>query len=161
VAHGLIKSLNSFVWLQRWLNRVRWLVYTRIWGMDIDPTAVVSLKARLDRTNPTGVHIGRHSYVALNACILTHDMTRQHRADVWIRENCFVGACAVILPGVTVGPNSIVAAGAVVTRDVPPNTIAAGNPARVLRSEINVGRYGVLRRQGPSAVSEPVLNGVA
>jgi maltose O-acetyltransferase len=47
--------------------------------------------------------------------------------DVWI------GGSSVILPGITIGDNSIVAAGSVVTRDVPPNTIVAGNPARILK----------------------------
>lgn len=47
--------------------------------------------------------------------------------DVWI------GARALILPGVTVGENSIIAGGAVVTKDVPPNTVVGGNPARVLK----------------------------
>jgi acetyltransferase-like isoleucine patch superfamily enzyme len=47
-----------------------------------------------------------------------------------IRDNCFIGYQAVILPNVTVGPNAIVAAGAVVTRDVPEGTIVAGVPAR-------------------------------
>jgi acetyltransferase-like isoleucine patch superfamily enzyme len=50
-----------------------------------------------------------------------------------IRRNAWIGAGATILPGVTVGVNSIVAAGAVVTRDVPDNTIVGGVPAKVLR----------------------------
>jgi maltose O-acetyltransferase len=48
--------------------------------------------------------------------------------DVWIGGNC------TILPGVTIGDNSIVAAGSVVTKDVPPNTVVAGNPAKILKS---------------------------
>lgn len=52
---------------------------------------------------------------------------------VCIMDNCWIGQNAVILKGVTVGPNSIVGAGAIVTRDVPPSSIVAGNPARVLR----------------------------
>ncbi|MDE1177861.1 MAG: acyltransferase [Edaphobacter sp.] len=51
---------------------------------------------------------------------------------VEIRDNCFIGYNATVMPNVTVGPNSIVAAGAVVTRDVPPGTIVAGVPARVI-----------------------------
>jgi acetyltransferase-like isoleucine patch superfamily enzyme len=51
-----------------------------------------------------------------------------------IRNNVWIAAGAIVLGGVTVGENSVVAAGSVVTRDVPPNTLVAGNPARVLRS---------------------------
>ena len=52
---------------------------------------------------------------------------------VHIEENAWLGANATILPGVTVGKNAIVAAGAVVTKDVPANTIVAGIPARVIK----------------------------
>ena len=51
-----------------------------------------------------------------------------------IKENCFIGDSTIILPGVTIGPNSIVGAGSLVTRDIPPNTVAAGNPAKVICS---------------------------
>jgi galactoside O-acetyltransferase len=51
-----------------------------------------------------------------------------------IGRNVWIGAGATIIGGVTVGDNSVVAAGSVVTRDVPPNTLVGGNPARVIRS---------------------------
>ncbi|GAB3490415.1 sugar O-acetyltransferase [Spirosoma knui] len=51
-----------------------------------------------------------------------------------IRRNAWIGAGATILPGVTVGENAIVAAGAVVSRDVPPNTVVAGVPAKVVKT---------------------------
>lgn len=51
-----------------------------------------------------------------------------------IADNVWIGGGAVILPGVTVGENSVVGAGAVVTRDVPPNTVVVGNPARAVRT---------------------------
>ncbi len=51
-----------------------------------------------------------------------------------IERNVWIAAGATIIGGVTVGANSVVAAGAVVTRDVPPNTLVGGNPARVIRS---------------------------
>jgi maltose O-acetyltransferase len=49
-----------------------------------------------------------------------------------IKENCFIGDSAIILHGVTIGPNSVIGAGSVVTRDIPANTVAAGNPAKVI-----------------------------
>jgi acetyltransferase-like isoleucine patch superfamily enzyme len=49
-----------------------------------------------------------------------------------IRDNVFIGYKAIVLPGVTIGPNAIVAAGTVVARDVPPNSVVAGVPARVV-----------------------------
>lgn len=49
-----------------------------------------------------------------------------------IRDNCFVGYGSIIMPRVTIGPDSIVAAGAVVTRNVPPGVVVGGNPARVI-----------------------------
>jgi carbonic anhydrase/acetyltransferase-like protein (isoleucine patch superfamily) len=51
---------------------------------------------------------------------------------VRVLDNCFVGVNSILMPGVTVGPNSIVGAGSVVTRDVPARSVAAGVPARVL-----------------------------
>ena len=53
---------------------------------------------------------------------------------VRICKNAWVGAGATILPGVTVGENAVVAAAAVVTKDVPANTIVAGNPARIIKT---------------------------
>lgn len=57
----------------------------------------------------------------------------QFNVDVKICSNVWIGAGAIIMPGITVGENSVVGAGSVVTKDVPPNTVVVGNPARVLR----------------------------
>lgn len=51
-----------------------------------------------------------------------------------IERNVWIAAGATIIGGVTIGENAVVAAGSIVTRDVPPNTLAGGNPARVIRS---------------------------
>jgi acetyltransferase-like isoleucine patch superfamily enzyme len=51
-----------------------------------------------------------------------------------IKDNAWIGASATILPGITVGENSIVAAGSIVTKDVPDNTIVAGNPAKQIKT---------------------------
>ena len=57
---------------------------------------------------------------------------------VHIKRNAWIGAGATILPGVTVGENAVVAAGAVVNRDVPPNTVVAGIPAKIIKENIAV-----------------------
>lgn len=57
----------------------------------------------------------------------------QYVRDVHIGENAWIGAQTVILPGVTIGKNTVIGAGSVVTRDIPDNTVAFGNPCRVVR----------------------------
>ena len=54
-------------------------------------------------------------------------------APVVFKRGCYIGAGALILPGVTIGEKAVVAAGAVVTKDVPPNVVAGGVPAQVLK----------------------------
>ncbi len=57
----------------------------------------------------------------------------QYNAPVKIGKNCWIGAGAVIVPGVTIGDNVVIGAGSIVTRDIPSNVVAVGNPCRVLR----------------------------
>lgn len=57
----------------------------------------------------------------------------QFNMPVHIGRNCWLGAGVIVLPGITIGDNSVIGAGSVVTKDVPPNVVAVGNPCRVLR----------------------------
>ncbi|WP_334022773.1 sugar O-acetyltransferase [Burkholderia gladioli] len=89
-----------------------------------------------------GIDIGDQVMIGPNVSILTsgHPVEPSRRRSgvvakpVVIENNVWIGAGAIILGGVTIGENSVVAAGAVVTRDVPRDTLAGGNPARVIRS---------------------------
>lgn len=72
-----------------------------------------------------------HDYRDPETSILRQPMTEAR--PVSIGDGAFLGVGAIVLPGVTIGARSYVAAGAVVTRDVPPNTVVGGNPAEVLR----------------------------
>ena len=56
-----------------------------------------------------------------------------HTKPVSIGKNVWIGANVVVLPGITVGDNAIIGAGAIVTRDIPPNAIAVGNPAKIVK----------------------------
>lgn len=136
------RGLNRLHRLREGLIGLRRLYYTRLWGMDIDPTARFSLSVQFDRTFPVGVHVGPMTYIAFDTRILTHDMTRGLYLHTRIGANCFIGGRSLILPGVEIGDNCVVGAGAVVTKSVPPRSIVAGNPAQIIRSDIEVGPYG-------------------
>jgi acetyltransferase-like isoleucine patch superfamily enzyme len=103
-----------------------------------------SIQTNVIVTDPAYVSLGNN--VRLSGCSLFgHDgsVNMLNRAynikldrvgKIDLRDNVFVGHQAVILPGVTIGPNALVAAGSVVTRSVPPNSVVGGVPARVLCS---------------------------
>ena len=108
----------------------------RVWKMEIGEGSIISRSAKLDKTNPRGIHIGKYTVVAFGAAILTHDWVNNRDRDVYIGDNCFIGAHAIILAGVTIGDNCIVSAASVVARDVPAGSLVAGNPARVVESNV-------------------------
>lgn len=93
---------------------------------------------------PYLIKIGNHVSISSGTKLLTHDgggwiftdedPTLQRFEKIEIKDNCYIGVDCIILPGVVIGPNSIVGAGSVVTKDVPPNTVVAGNPARVIKT---------------------------
>lgn len=141
-AHLKYINFYRFVWLRRLLVNVRRGYLRRAWGMDIHSSVEMSLSAQFDRNYPQGVHIGEHTYIAFEARILTHDMTRSLRRDVHIGRNCFIGGRSLIMPGVTIGDSCIVGAGSVVTKSVPNNCIVAGNPAKILRRDVHLLSYG-------------------
>jgi acetyltransferase-like isoleucine patch superfamily enzyme len=122
--------------------------------MSIHPTSRISMSARLDTTYPQGVKIGKFSYLTFGVTVLCHDMSRGLYLQTTIGDCCFIGARSLIMPGVTVGDGSLVAAGAVVTRDVPPRSIVAGNPATVIKSDIALGPYGRFLSAGVSPADQ-------
>ena len=102
------------------------------------------------------ITIGNNVTIAPQAYLLAHDASTKRDLGytkiglINIKDNVFIGARALIMPGVTVGENSIVAAGAVVTKDVPPNTVVAGNPAQVITTkEEYVNRNKILLEKCP------------
>jgi acetyltransferase-like isoleucine patch superfamily enzyme len=87
-----------------------------------------------------GVHIGARTLISTGCSIasITHSEQIATRrigieAPVTIEEDCWLGTGAIVLPGVRIGKGSIIGAGAVVTKDIPPYSMAIGVPARVVR----------------------------
>lgn len=142
-------GLNKLKRVRRFVVGLRRLWLRKVWGLDIHPTVEMSLSAKFDLTHPAGIHIGAYSYVAFDARILSHDMTRNLRAHTRIGQNCFIGGRSLILPGVEIGDSCIVGAGSVVTRSVPPNCIVAGNPAKVIYTDAHLLSYGRVDPKNP------------
>ena len=102
------------------------------------------LEIRTLGPEPYLISIGNHCTVAPNVSFATHDggvwlfteefPDLQKFGPIKILDNCFIGMSSIIMANVTIGPNAIVGAGSIVTRDVHPNTIVAGNPARPISS---------------------------
>ncbi len=83
-----------------------------------------------------GVLFGPNVVVAVAGHPVDPDLRRkvaQFNLPVHIGNNVWIGAGAIILPGITIGDNSVIGAGSVVTKDIPANVVAVGNPCRVLR----------------------------
>lgn len=99
----------------------------------------------LTMVDDTHVYVGDYTMFGPNVVVATaghpilpelRQRGLQYNAPVRIGKNCWIGAGAIIVPGITIGDNVVIGAGSVVTKDIPSNVIAVGNPCKVLR-EVN------------------------
>ena len=90
----------------------------------------------------THIYVGDYTMFGPNVTVATaahpilpelREQLYQYNKPVHIGRNCWIGAGAIILPGVTIGDNTVIGAGSVVTKDIPSDVVAVGNPCRVLR----------------------------
>lgn len=112
------------------------------WGLNTHLGNNVYANFNLTLVDDAEIFIGDSVMIGPNVVIATagHPVNpelrlkvAQFNIPVHIEKNVWIGAGAIILPGVTVGENSVIGAGSVVTKDIPPNVVAVGNPCRVLR----------------------------
>ncbi len=111
--------------------------------MQLGEGAVISFSAKLDKTNPRGIHIGKYSVLSFRSAVLSHDSVNDRHYDTYIGDNCFIGAHAIVLPGVRIGDQCIVSAASVVMRDIPSGCLVTGNPARVVETNVKTTHYGI------------------
>jgi maltose O-acetyltransferase len=105
-------------------------------GLKVGKNVYINKYVKFDYVYPFLIEIGDNCRISTGVNILAHDATTfrdlgiTRIAKVRILEGCFIGEGVIILPGVTIGPRALVAAGSVVNRDIGENKTAAGNPAR-------------------------------
>lgn len=140
-----LASLNQLRPLRLFITglRRRWLMWRT--GVVIHPSASISLSSRFVTGRPGAIIVGAESLIAFKTLLDARDLASGEIRPISVGKRCFIGGGSMLLPGVSIGDECIVAAGAVVTADVPPRSIVAGNPARVIRSDIEVGRFGRLK----------------
>jgi galactoside O-acetyltransferase len=105
------------------------VVLHRLRGDHIGEGVWIGYKAVIETACPKMVTIGDRVVIGIRSTILAHF---QELTGVRIEDDVYIGACAVILPGVTIGKGAVVSAGSVVTASVPPMTVVQGNPAKRL-----------------------------
>lgn len=90
----------------------------------------------------THIYVGDYTMIGPNVTVATaghpilpelREKAYQYNMPVHIGKNCWLGAGVVVLPGVTIGDNTVIGAGSIVTKDIPSGVVAVGNPCRVLR----------------------------
>ena len=103
----------------------------------------------LTLVDDTHIYVGDYTMIGPNVVIATaghplmpelREKGYQYNASIRIGRNCWIGAGAIIVPGITIGDNSVIGAGSVVTKDIPSNVVAVGNPCRVLRNVTDTAR---------------------
>lgn len=96
----------------------------------------------LTLVDDTHIYVGDHTMFGPNVTVATaghpilpeiREKAYQYNMPVHIGKNCWIGAGAVIVPGVTIGDNTVIGAGSIVTKDIPANVVAVGNPCKVMR----------------------------
>ena len=115
--------------------------YYRFQGYKFHTSVILERNLNLDRLNPGGIIVGKNTLITSHTTILSHDHVKRVdgmplMVNTVIGENCLIGIGAFIMPGVKIGDQVIIGAGAVVTKDVPSNCIAAGNPAKIIKTGI-------------------------
>ena len=120
-------------------REARW-AKLRNMGMVIGDDVWLPDSTTIDTSHCFLISIGDHCGFGEECVLLAHDAQMDEYLDaarlgrVVIHDSCHLGARTIVLPGVTIGPRTIVGAGSVVTRTLPPDTVCAGNPARVICS---------------------------
>ena len=112
--------------------------YFRLTGIKIGKNCMISLRAKID-TRRGKIIIGDNCTITYGCILLSHDRSAMHinpeddgEGFIQLGNNVYLGVHTVVLRNVIIGENSVIGAGSVVTKNIPPGVIAAGNPAKII-----------------------------
>ena len=121
-----------------------WLL-RKMYKMNIGKNCRIAHSAHLDKSvNPRGIHIGDRVWILREALVLAHDNCRNLKTDTYIGDDSIIGIRSIILPGIRIGNQVVIGAGSVVTKDIPDNCIAVGNPAHIVKTGIMVNNGKII-----------------
>lgn len=132
--------LNTLLSKLRYFKHEKYLSALIKRGLKIGRNTAIMDGVFLDPPHCFLISIGDNCTLAPNVRLIAHDASMQRAMGVTligkivIHDNCFIGDSTLILPGVRIGPNTIIGSGSVVTKDIPDNSVATGSPARVISS---------------------------
>ena len=136
-------------------NSMSWKVRAKIWrliGVNIGKNVFIGYGVYLDIGGTSRITIGDNVIITAQSLLLTHkrdlagyDGTTLHNElpfieeKIIIEDNVSIGMRSIIMPGVTIGRNSVIGSMAMVSRSVPENVVAVGNPLKIIKKFQNVG----------------------
>jgi acetyltransferase-like isoleucine patch superfamily enzyme len=119
----------------------------RLRGVKVGKGSKISRTVQIDDSNPNLVEIGKNVWLTAGVMILCHQRDLSYyeigkpvmdcplkTAKVVINDGAHIGIGAIIMPGVTIGEGAVIGAGSVVTKDIPPYSVAVGMPAKVIKT---------------------------
>jgi acetyltransferase-like isoleucine patch superfamily enzyme len=134
--------------ISKMIQKYRYIKYKILGYKNIHHSVILESDLNLDRVHPSGIYIGENTLIASKVTILCHEHVKRDPKnylnplikETYIGNNCFIGIGCIILPGIKIGDEVIIGAGSVVTRDIPSNTIAVGNPSKIIRTNIKMDK---------------------
>lgn len=136
----MLQSIKGFYYFLLERKKKKYLATLVRNGLSLGKDTTIMEGFFLDPTHCFLISIGDHCVLAPHVRLIAHDASTKKDlgytrvGKVTIESDCFIGDSVVVLPGVTIGRGSVVGAGSVVTADIPPGTVAAGNPCRPMGS---------------------------
>jgi acetyltransferase-like isoleucine patch superfamily enzyme len=140
----MLERIQDF-WLQKFVCRNDTVRFARYLGVTVgEGCRMFDNPRHVFGSEPYLVKLGDHVTIASGVRFITHDggvwvFRKEHPeidlfGNIVVGNNVFIGFNVIILPNVTIGDNCVLGAGSIVTRDIPSNVVAVGNPAKVLRT---------------------------